>query len=385
MKSATVEFLKNRFSDYYGGRIPKTAPLGIPEALSQREWGFMFFGTRITPGMRRHLSFPTREELFSYLRSMTPAHVYYSTAYYDHPAAPVMEEKEWGGADLIFDLDADHIMRGPYDQMLGRVKDELLKLIEMLSNDCGIDPERELSIVFSGGRGYHIHLRSTAMRSWKSAERRELVDYVCGTGLSPTLLLSPSNLPDRGWRLRLKKAVSETLHTIGSLPQDEQAGLLSAVRGVSPQGAGSFLKRRAGLIRSIERNDYSFCIHDRVMQAMFSDPESILSKKIRDQAALADEPVTTDIRRLIRHPSSLHGGSGLRVTPLDLREVDDFDPLIDAVVFSDRPVNVESSFALEMPILGNNYAIEKGINTVPEALGIFLCSRGIAEYGGGMV
>jgi len=384
MKPATVEFLRNRFSDYYAGRIPKTAPLGVPEALSQREWGFMFFGTRNTPGMRRHLSFTTQDELFSYLRSMTPAHVYYSTAYYEHPAAPVMDEKGWGGADLIFDLDADHILRGPYDQMLSRVKEELLKLIGMLSDDCGIDPERELSIVFSGGRGYHIHLSSIAMRSWKSAERRELVDYVCGTGISPPLLLNQSNLPDRGWRLRLKKAVSETLGAIGSMPPDEQVGLLSSVRGVSSQGAGSFLKRRASLLRSIESNDYSFCIHDRVMQAMFADPESILLKKIQEQAALADEPVTTDIRRLIRHPSSLHGGSGFRVTPLDVREVDDFDPLIDAVVFSERTVRVESSFAIEMPILGNCYTVEKGMNTVPEALAIFLCSRGIAEYGGGV-
>jgi len=384
MKPATVEFLRNRFSDYYAGRIPKTAPLRVPEALSQREWGFMFFGTRSTPGMRRHLSFTTQDELFSYLRSMTPAHVYYSTAYYEHPAAPVMDEKEWGGADLIFDLDADHIMRGPYDQMLSRVKEELLKLIGMLSDDCGIDPERELSVVFSGGRGYHIHLSSIAMRSWKSAERRELVDYVCGTGISPPLLLDGLDRPDRGWRLRLKKAISETLRVIGASLPDEQVRLLSTVRGVSPQSAGSFHKRLASLIRSIDKNDFSFCLHDRVMQAMFADPESLLSHKIKEQAALADEPVTTDIRRLIRHPSSLHGGSGFRVTPLDVREICDFDPLIDAVVFSERPVKVESSFAVEMPILGKNYEIQKGMNTVPEALAIFLCSRGIAEYGGGI-
>ena len=33
-----------------------------------------------------------------------------------------MGEKGWCGADLIFDLDADHIVKGPYDQMLSRVK-----------------------------------------------------------------------------------------------------------------------------------------------------------------------------------------------------------------------------------------------------------------------
>jgi DNA primase small subunit len=383
MKPATVEFLRNQFSDYYSGKIKMTPPLRVPQALDQREWGFMFFGTRSTPGMRRHLSFTSQEELFSYLRSMTPAHVYYSTAYYEHPAAPTMDEKGWSGADVIFDLDADHIMRGPYDQMLARVKEDLQKLIVMLTDECGVDPAKELAVVFSGGRGYHIHLTSLATRSWKSAERRELVDYVCGTGISPQLLFADSVRPDRGWRLRLKKAVLLTLMTIRALPPEEQIRMLSLVRGVSAQGAADFLKRLDRLILSAEMNNYDFCIHDRVVTSMFADRDSLLSQKVRDQAALADEPVTTDIKRLIRHPSSLHGGSGFMVTPLHPREIDDFDPLIDAVIFSDRPTRVDSSFETTMPILGNRYAIRKGYNTVPEALAVFLCSRGIAEYVGG--
>lgn len=382
MKPATIEFLRNRFSDYYSGRIRMTAPLRVPEALDSREWGFMFFGTKSTPGMRRHLSFPGPEDLYSYLRSMTPAHVFYSTAYYEHPAAPTMEEKGWSGADLIFDLDADHIMRGPYDQMLARVKTELLKLISMLSNECGIDANRELSVVFSGGRGYHIHLHSLAMRSWKSAERRELADYVCGTGLFLPAVLADAKRPDRGWRLRAKNALRATLTHLQSLPRDDQARLISSVAGVSKDGAEKFIKRLPGLIQSLEFGEFGSCIHDPVILSMASDQDSLLSQEIADRAALADEPVTTDIKRLIRHPSSLHGGSGLRVTPLAVREIDEFDPLIDAVVFSDRPVRIESSFETSMPMLGSSYTISKGTNTVPEALAVFLCGRGIAELVG---
>ncbi len=383
MKPATVEFLRNRFSDYYSGTLKMTAPLRVPEALDSREWGFMFFGTRTTPGMRRHLSFPLKDELFSYLRSMTPAHVYYSTAYYEHPAAPTMDEKGWSGADLIFDLDADHIMRGPYDQMLARVKEELFKLIGMLTDECGIDPAKELSLVFSGGRGYHIHLQTLEMRSWKSGERRELANYVCGTGISLTTHLSDQKRPDRGWRLRLKEALKATCEQIRTLPPEEQIKVLSSVRGVSEAGATDFIKRLDRLIRSMEGNDYLACIHDRVILAMSDDPDSLLSQQIRNRAALADEPVTTDIKRLIRHPSSLHGGSGFLVTPLDIRDLEGFDPLIDAVVFSERPVRIDSSFETTMPILGNTYTLTKGINTVPEALAVFLCARGIAELEGG--
>ncbi|MCQ1539149.1 DNA primase catalytic subunit PriS [Methanocalculus taiwanensis] len=383
MKPATVEFLRNRFSDYYSGSLKMTAPLRVPEALDSREWGFMFFGTRNTPGMRRHLSFPSKDELFSYLGSMTPAHVYYSTAYYEHPAAPTMDDKGWSGADVIFDLDADHIMRGPYDRMLSRVKEELFKLIDMLTSECGVDPAKDLSIVFSGGRGYHIHLHSLAMRSWKSGERRELVNYVCGTGLSPSVHLADPDRSDRGWRLRLKDAIKATLAEIRVLPADDQVKALSSVKGVSASGAVEFQKRLDRMIRSVEAGDYRPSLHDRVIQAMFEDTDSLLTKHIRNRAVLADEPVTTDIKRLIRHPSSLHGGSGFLVTPLDLRDLDSFDPLIDAVVFSERPVRINSSFETTMPILGNTYTISKGVNTVPEALGVFLCARGIADFEGG--
>ena len=49
-----------------------------------------------------------------------------------------MAEKGWcGGADLIFDLDADHIVHGPYDLMLARVKEETEKLIAMLTVEFG--------------------------------------------------------------------------------------------------------------------------------------------------------------------------------------------------------------------------------------------------------
>jgi DNA primase small subunit len=41
--------------------------------------------------------------------------------------------------------------------------------------------------------------------------------------------------------------------------------------------------------------------------------------------------VTTDIHRLIRLPNSLHGGSGLRVVPIDLDGLDAFEPLRDAL------------------------------------------------------
>ena len=185
MNPATTEFLRQRFSDYY-----KKTILVSPSALEQREWGFVLFSPNAPAmRMRRHVGFSGREELFQYLKNLVPQHTYYSTAYYEKPDAGTMADKGWCGADLVFDLDADHIMRGPYDQMLARVKEETAKLVSILTVEFGMDP-KTIELVFSGGRGYHVHVKDIAFRGWGSAERRELIDYVCGIGIDPAVMLS---------------------------------------------------------------------------------------------------------------------------------------------------------------------------------------------------
>ncbi|MDR0438635.1 MAG: DNA primase catalytic subunit PriS, partial [Methanocalculaceae archaeon] len=123
-------------------------------------------------------------------------------------------------------------------------------------------------------------------------------------------------------------------------------------------------------------------LENKVIRAITNSENKPFQDKVLSMAALVDEPVTTDIKRLIRHPGSLHGGSGMRVTPLEISHLVAFDPLIDAVVFGERQVVVECSFPLSMPMLGNRYDLAVGSNTVPEALAVFLCCRGIAEIGG---
>ena len=147
-----MNFLISKFREYY-----IQATLDAPPGLQSREWGFLFFDDS---GMRRHKSFFSRGELVDYVRSMIPRHVYHSAAYYQRPGAPTMKEKIWQGADLIFDLDADHL-RGAassYAGMLEQVKRETLKLLSFLLSDFGF-AESKISVVFSGGRGYHLHVR----------------------------------------------------------------------------------------------------------------------------------------------------------------------------------------------------------------------------------
>jgi DNA primase small subunit len=98
------------------------------------------------------------------------------------------------------------------------------------------------------------------------------------------------------------------------------------------------------------------------------------------QRGETDEPVTSDIKRLIRMPSSLHGKTGLKVVPLSRDAVDGFRPLRDAVpeTWTDEaiPVNLKNKLRLEMR--GEPFDLTPGPNKVPEYLAIFLAARGLA-------
>lgn len=378
MKPATLAFLRQRFYDYF-----QRGFMIHPPSLEEREWGFIFFDPAY-PEIRmcRHMSFGGPRELEEYLRAVVPAHAFHSSAYYARPGAPTMTEKGWTGADLIFDLDADHLMKGPYHLMLDRVKEETIKLLSMLIDELGFDA-RNLQVVFSGGRGYHIHIRDPSVRQWGSQERRELIDYVCGTGIDAKAMLGRRKGVATGWRLRYRQAVLSYLEWLEGLSPEKVEEHLAS-NGVTKKAFTHFLERIKGHIGSLSQAQAGTLLRDRTLRLILTNENRELLQQIRERGALADEPVTTDTKRLIRMPSSLHGGSGLRVTPMLIRDLEDFDPLVDAVVFGERKVQIEPSVSVTMQMLGNSYIIEKGkISSFPEAVAIFLCCRGMAEIAGG--
>jgi len=90
----------------------------------------------------------------------------------------------------------------------------------------------------------------------------------------------------------------------------------------------------------------------------------------------ADEPVTSDIRRLIRLPTSLHGKTGLVVKPLTLEEFDSFDPLQDAIAFGDSEVEVQVLKPFSMRIKDFSAEAGEGRIVMPEYAAVFACARG---------
>ncbi len=168
------EFLRRKFREYY-----LKAELYIPMEFSRREWAFVPIDSFPDFVMNRHISFSSYEELKRYVVSKTPMHAYYSSAYYSDPSAE-MDRKGWMGADLIFDIDADHMPK----RSLKAAKMEVFKLVKILTDDFGID-ERDLEVVFSGHRGYHVHVYDESLRGLDPSERREIADYLTLKGLKP--------------------------------------------------------------------------------------------------------------------------------------------------------------------------------------------------------
>jgi len=390
LKALTRSFLSAKFREYY-----LSSSLEVPPLFSSREWGFVLFDE---PGMRRHKSYFSRGELMDYVRSMVPSHIYHSAAYYQRPSAPTMREKMWQGADLIFDLDADHLREAPkgYGQMLALVKKETLKLLEFLTADFGFS-EKDISVVFSGGRGYHIHVRDRRVQALGSDERREIVDYLTGRGLDVKKMIfkvvltgdvgakrvlalrcPAENSP--GWGGRFNQAVLQFAKEVASQDRESAIRRLTEIKGIGKTLAPEFYsclqsKRvlddiRAGNLDSLKgvQKIWPFIIKnylaDQFVQVLGGE---------------TDEPVTADVKRLIRCPASLHGGSGLRVTPLSLGNLEDFDPLWDAVVFGQEPVSLQITRPFNTEIRGEKYSLLEGSVELPLHAAVFLMARGVAE------
>jgi len=385
----SLEFLKKQFHWYY-----KNNKIELPDRFGKREYAFILFGGR---GMIRHIGFSKRKEIFDFLVDRVPCHVYYSSAYYQYPDAPTMQEKKWMGAELIFDLDSDHLPNAEklsYNQQLDAVKKEFIKLVnDFLLDDFGFD-EKYVTLYFSGGRGYHCHVTDPRILGLSSGDRREIVDYITGRDLKDSLVFHeqvtgrrsygrinyPSGKslkmprPDEpGWRGRISRGVIEIINEIKK--SDNPYEKLREY-GVKKNDAEKLL------------NDLSEERIKRIKEGQLDQSKTIrrffLNNALRKTAVVmsageTDEPVTCDIKRLIRLPGSLHGKTGLKVQKIPLDKLESFNPLNDTVVFPEKDIKIDLIKNFEITIKKQSFKLEPGVQKVPLYLGVFLVGRKLAN------
>jgi len=326
-----------------------------------REFAFVYFDSE---GMHRPVAFRSKAEVKEFLKKKTPLHSYYSTAYYSNPEAP-MADKEWLGADLVFDLDADHIPGSEelnYFEQLKRVKEKCILLIDdFLVNDFGIE-EKDMELFFSGNRGYHVHVRKDEVFDLSKQARREIVDYITGVGLDMDVILPYENikigeykdidnvkkvprLPDEdegGWRKKTRKLTFELLRRWNNMEKEKVIIEMREKHGIG-------IKTSTGLYQDLfEEGKWEKVIEEGVLDVFSEEKrmvnastfEKIIEGILKEEnvqeigskiIGSTDEPVTGDTKRLIRLPSSIHGSSFLIVQKIGFDSLEEFDPLVDAV------------------------------------------------------
>ena len=394
-------FLLKMFRRYY-----KENEMPMPSRFGRREFGFMYFDRDF---MQRHMSFSNPTEMRRFMIAQVPKHSYYSTAYYRRPNAPTMEEKGWMGADLIFDLDADHLEGAEdmsYSQMMDQIKKEMINLLDsFLYNDLGFD-EKDVGIYFSGGRGYHAHIELNDVTGLGSHERREIVDFVTSNGLDIDRVFRQENVvrsvvnvkgqernnistfrtippeDSGGWWLRMRNGLKDVVNDVCDQDTKDLKRTYPSIKSMSPKTIESY---RDDLIKS---RDVIF-VNNR-MATLKKGTQDMLIKIMKEDVAYrlsgeVDEPVTADIKRLIRLPGSLHGKTGLKVMPITRDELNGFDPLLDALPesYTSDPITVNVKRKTDIRINGERFDLDIGVTEVPEYAAVFLVGRRIADIGDG--
>lgn len=391
MDDRTREYLKGRFGDHY-----RRAALSLPPATNEREWGYITWDARTT--MVRHSSYLDLTgggDLAGFLTGERPRHVYYSAGRYDDPGASSMGAKGWRGSDLVFDLDADHLPgvdpeATSYAEMLRECKAALRRLLDILESDFGFE---DLEVVFSGGRGYHVHVRRPDVLELGRAARREIVEYVLGDGIEFEDVVSTRavagsagrsspaqkrTLPDGGWAGRTRKRLEAFIEELLSMPEAEAIDRLRSFDGIGEGKATAALNAAKNNREELSGGNVD------VHPAVFSVARLLFRDVVDTQRAPIDEPVTTDINRLIRMPGSLHGGTGFEVQRIERGRLDAFDPLSDAVpeTFLGNEITIYAPEETTVELRGETFRIPEGVRSVPEYVGVFAMARGHARKAG---
>ncbi|UCH57816.1 MAG: DNA primase small subunit PriS [Candidatus Bathyarchaeota archaeon] len=400
------QYITEQFKRYYATEAQRVE---APPEIRRREFGFLSFGGRT---MFRHIGFQDPQQFRGYLREYAPAHTYFSAAYYKDPRAS-MAEKGWLGADLVFDIDSDHFdlpCQKEHDRWTCRTcgkegkghppetchdckkatfieetwlcenclraaKYEAQKLLDILIEDFGFQASGELSVNFSGNRGFHVHVRSPSAKELDQLARREIVDYIRGIGIEAEYqgLIARRGRggtasEQRGWRGRSIRALYDFI----AEATPEQIKGLKLGRGASL----NLIESRDEILTALMNKQPS-----RVVK--YIDGKSmgkLLEAAVREQASAIDTVVTTDLRRLIRLPNTLHGKTGWLTQNIPIDDLADYDPLTQAIAFTEGTERVFINRAPEIVLSGETYGpFEEESLELPLAVAIFLLCKNAAR------
>jgi len=388
------------FRDYYQEGFPLDT---VISRLESREFGFLSFENQ----MVRHKSFKDINELRDFMQDFVPSDAYHSCAHYEDPTAE-MERKGWLGADLIFDIDVDHIptpCNKVHDEWtccscgfsgkgvtpekcpicggerfrestwlcqecMDTAKNETIKLLEVLKEDFGFS-DNDIQVYFSGHRGYHVHIESEIVRSLDAISRKEIVDYICGIGFdtdSQSLIWGKAEKSK--WHARITRGIQKFI--LNANMEDLEKGV-----GLKKKIATSLLKNKDGFLKNLEETTEPW---KAIKGVGLETWRKIFAYCAQQEFVKIDTVVTADVHRLVRMANTLHGKTGFKKTEVSMVGIDNFDPFKDAVALRKGEVTVLVQSAPQFRIGDETFGPYKNVKVeLPTAAAVLLICKEKAE------
>ena len=377
-KEKNIALLRNAFREYY---FKHSKIIEVPERMEEHEFGYMQFGS----GMIRHLAFRNIGELLARLIKDIPSDVYCSNAYYRFPTYD-MQEKQWMGADLIFDIDAKDLhlpcellhtyfictncrevqetkteicmycktgklnhVSIPCNKCNHALKKEVKRLADLLIYDLGIK-EKAIQIYFSGNNGYHIHISDNEFHRLNSQARSDIIGYLIGNDMTTESI---------GVR---KAGVSSD----GFLIKFPKGGMMYGWRNRIAQKLG------------VDRSSITKLRNIVQQKGGYSGFKAELLKMTKDMGVKIDPQVTMDVHRVFRMAGTINSKSGLTKMKCH-NEIESFDPLNDACLLSDKEVNVEMKVPIKVKLRGQSFNLGKETARLPVYAAAYLICKGLAR------
>lgn len=368
-------YLENAFKRYY--YVHSKDIYHSIRDFESREFAYIDFNNV----MRRHIAL-NKSAFVEWILNNVPRHFYYSSSYYLFPSKE-MGEKGWLGADLIFDIDLDHIrgysphkiiiciengetiIKESTSECKGTTeeisffteadylvaKKELDRLVSILMEDFGIKAE-EIRIYFSGARGFHVHVEGESLSKLDSYARMEIKDYLTFSGIDVKEVKSMSARP-------MKEFLSALNLNDEGLRDVFTAKELNYLRKIMSDYKKliSVLRKNKRLLRKVNRF-------------------------ITEHLSISiDDIVTVDTSRLIRVPLSIHGKTGFIKTYVPLDKIDTFNPFNESILPLFNKVKLKVRYLPRLLWNYNEYGPWHNEEVVlPEGLAISLLLRNLGYH-----
>ncbi len=423
-KSQTYQIFRRAFREYY---FKYGKYIESPTEIKHREFAFRYLGLKGEPArMVRHLAFGSVGEILAMALREVPSDLYCSNGYYRFPTY-AMQEKDWLGADLIFDIDTkdlnlpcktDHsylicescsqviqhkkglercpscnspnlsLESIPCEMCLDGAKKEVRKLLLMLTEDFGI-AENDIQIYFSGNDGFHLYVTDPNFQHLDAQARSEMTGYILGKGLLPeTIGVYRKARTDKGQR-----GANNNDNTDGN-PRSNIAEYTS-----EPHVAYSKYKERGGnqndfLVRS-PRSGPNYGWRKRLYQQLgikdsfgpklknlvqhkggYHSFKIELDKIGKELGVSIDPQVTMDVHRVFRLPGTLNSKSGL--TKMKCSDLGTFHPLYDACLLSDAETKVKIKTPVKLTLKGQMFTMNETVTSLPAYAAIYLVCKNLA-------